>query len=258
MLYLLNQIFNKKNKKSIQNTINKTENISNKEQSEPINKIEKNKKDKDNNKKIKYNNKKNKDKNRLLKKENPSVIHKTRKETKKQKKIQKKEFKKIKYGPLYQICFTFFLLYIVILLSINIFQKPLYLKGQFIQYDDMYAIFIPSLTSINITENKNLQNVEINQMIYIEYNNKNKIWNYNTKNNLFKRNKLKAKVINKNDYYITIEVNNIQKIDLEKLKIYKIPLNYEVEVPIKKYFGKYQIFLNFNTLVDKIVSEYNK
>lgn len=234
---------NKENKNTQKNNINQENNNDNNDLEKEELKKEKSSKQK---------NKKHKKAKKYQKNKNTEIV----KQIKKEKKKRKKEWKKRIYGPLYKFGILFFMLYLTVLLLNELIQKPMYIKGQFVKEDENFAIFIPDISTIKITEHLELRNLNINDTIYAEYQDNNK-WNFNSKNNIFKWKKLKCKIIYKNDYYIKVKYN-ITKVELRKLETYNIPFEYPVEIPIKKYFSKYKVYFNFKTLTDIIINEYKQ
>lgn len=198
-------------------------------------------------------NKKKRKKKKRKEKKAPSVLKNINNKRKKKKQLRKKRRNNI-YTPIYQIVFMFFLLYISAMLLIYTFNKSILIDGTFVQLNENYATFIPSISKVKITENKELKDLSINDVIYVEFN-RNKNWIYTQKKDLFKSQKLKGKIIEKNDYYLTLKFN-ISDIQLNKLETLKIPLNYEVKISIKKYFTKYKISFDAYKILDNIKDSY--
>lgn len=198
-------------------------------------------------------NKKKRKKKKRKQKKAPSVSKNIKNKRKKKKQL-KKERKKNIYTPIYQIVFMFFLLYISAMLLIYTFNKSILIDGTFVQLNENYATFIPKISDVKITENKELKDLSIGDVIYAEFNKKNG-WKYTQKQNIFKSQKLKGKIIEKNDYYLKLRFN-ISDIQLNKLETLNIPLNYEVKVSIKKYFTKYKVSFDIYKLLDDIKNLY--
>lgn len=190
------------------------------------------------------NNKKEINKHKNINKKNKDNFKKNKRKNKKQKNTNSNInfFKNI----LFPIAFQLFLIILFSNLLLFFLKKPIFITGQFYQYDNEYYYFVPDINKCNLLEFSEFSKLEIGDNIYVNYY-KNNIWSYSLKKQKNSIN-IKGKILDKNDYFLTIDFNINTLIHKNVFIQQQFKTNIKTTIPIKKYLTGYKIFYNLNKL----------